>query len=72
MIKYEEKLRLAIFTGIGIFAGITSIWINYLIFKTGTLFGLSLSYAIIGLLTIFIASFMLKSKKKIKISLTEL
>ena len=49
-----SKAEMLIFTGIGVTAGITSVWINFLIFKTGTLTGLSLSYVFVGILFMII------------------
>jgi hypothetical protein len=56
----KQEGKLATVLGIGIMSGIISVWLNYLVFKTGTLFGLSLSYTFIGLLFIIVGSFIFK------------
>jgi hypothetical protein len=56
----KQEGKLAIVLGVGIMSGIISVWLNYLVFKTGTLFGLSLSYTFIGLLFIIVGSIIFK------------
>jgi hypothetical protein len=56
----KQEGKLATVLGIGIMSGIISVWLNYLVFKTGTLFGLSLSYTFIGLLFIIVGSIIFK------------
>ena len=56
----KQEGKLAVVLGVGIMSGIISVWLNYLVFKTGTLFGLSLSYIFIGLLFIIVGSIIFK------------
>jgi len=65
MVKFEISKSIAesvILLGVGIIAGILSVWVNWFL-KTGSLIGLSLDYIFIGIVAIVIGLYFHKYPK---------
>ena len=62
----KENGKLAIYLGTGMLSGIVAIWLNYIVFKTRTLFGLSLSYCLVSILIIIGGVYIYKYPKEIQ------